>query len=127
MIAPAALALVLAVARPTPPAKGPPAAKPAAPATVGCVECHLALDDTLLTPPAKAFADDIHARNGFTCVFCHGGDPAALDQDVAHDRRKGFRGRIAPTEVPEVCGKCHADAALMKQPPLSGSAPEWAV
>ncbi len=31
-----------------------------------CVECHLALDDARLTPPAKAAADDVHARNGFT-------------------------------------------------------------
>jgi len=115
VIALSALALLLAAVRPTPAAKPTAAAKPAPAATVGCVECHLALDDSRLTPPAKAFADDIHARNGFTCVFCHGGDPAALDQDVAHDRRKGFRGRIPPTEVPEVCGKCHADAALMKQ------------
>jgi Cytochrome c3 len=101
--------LVLAQARAATP-------RPAAPTAVtGCVECHLALDDARLTPPAKAAADDIHARSGFTCVFCHGGDPAQQDQELAHDARKGFRGRISPRDVPDLCGRCHADAALMKQ------------
>jgi hypothetical protein len=91
-------------------------ALPAAAASVpGCVECHLALDDPRLTPPARAFANDVHAHSGFTCVFCHGGDPAQLDQDLAHDRKKGFRGKIQAVDVPEVCGRCHSDAALMKQ------------
>ncbi|MGH9369169.1 MAG: cytochrome c3 family protein [Thermoanaerobaculia bacterium] len=98
-----ALALVLAL----------PA--PAAASVSGCVECHLALEDARLTPPARAFADDVHAHSGFTCVFCHGGDATKLDQDLAHDAKKGFRGRIAPRDVPELCGRCHADASLMKQ------------
>ncbi len=104
------LVLTLILALPGPAAQP----RPAAPAT-GCVDCHLALDDARLTPPAKAFSDDIHARSGFTCVFCHGGDAAAQDQELAHDVRKGFRGRIPPRDVPEVCGRCHADVGLMKQ------------
>jgi Cytochrome c3 len=90
-----------------------PAAKPAA--SNGCVDCHLALDDERVTPPAKAFADDVHARAGFTCVFCHGGDSAAEDQAVAHDRKKGFIGKPAHADIPGICGKCHSDASLMKQ------------
>jgi hypothetical protein len=90
----------------------PPAA--AALAT-GCVECHLALDDPRVTPPAKLFADDVHARSGFTCVFCHGGDSAASDQDLAHSAKKGFIGKPSHQQIPEVCGKCHSDAAAMKQ------------
>jgi len=81
----------------------------------GCLDCHLALNDARLTPPAKASAEDVHAVAGFTCVFCHGGDASATDQEVAHDRRKGFRGRIAPRDIPEICGSCHADASRMKQ------------
>ena len=91
------------------------AASPAPPPTVGCVGCHLALDDPRLTPPAKAFADDVHARAGFTCVACHGGDPEALDQDAAHDRRKKFAGRPSPLQIPALCGDCHGDAARMRQ------------
>lgn len=80
-----------------------------------CVDCHLALDDATMTPPAKAFAEDIHARSGFTCVFCHGGDSTKEDQELAHDPRRGFRGKPKPAEIPELCGKCHADAVLMKR------------
>ena len=59
-----------------------PGPTPTAPnATIGCVECHIALDDATITPPAKAFADDVHAHAGFTCADCHGGDPKAEDQD----------------------------------------------
>ena len=107
-----ALSLLLAAA-PAAAAKTSPAAP--APATTGCIDCHLALDDPRLTPPAKAYADDVHARSGFTCVFCHGGDASATDQQAAHDPRKGFRGRIPPHDVPGTCGRCHADAAVMKQ------------
>jgi hypothetical protein len=79
------------------------------------VDCHLALDDASVTPPAKAFADDIHARSGFTCASCHGGDPRTEDQEAAHDPRKGFRGKPSPRDIPTFCGTCHADAAAMKQ------------
>ncbi len=87
--------------------------KPAA--ASGCVECHLALDDARLTPPARAFADDVHARAGFTCIFCHGGNPAQEDQELAHDRKKGFLGRPKPRDIPPICGKCHSDPTAMKQ------------
>ena len=109
----------------TPPSK-PPAAPSASPApaggrapaaaalATGCVECHLALDDAQVTPPAKLFADDVHARAGFTCVFCHGGDGAATDQDLAHAAKKGFIGKPSHERIPELCGKCHSDAAAMK-------------
>ena len=86
-----------------------------APAANGCVDCHLALDDERVTPPAKAFADDVHAKAGFTCVFCHGGDSAAEDQAVAHDPKKGFIGKPSHQNIPGICGKCHSDASLMKQ------------
>jgi hypothetical protein len=116
VIAAAALAVVAAKPAATkapPPAKSAPAAA-AAPAVTGCVECHLALDDSRVTPPAKLFADDVHAKAGFTCVFCHGGVGSSTDQEVAHDPKKGFIGKPKHQQIPEVCGKCHADAAAMK-------------
>lgn len=88
---------------------------PDAPAPVACVDCHLALDDSRMTPPAKAFAEDVHARAGLTCASCHGGDPKAEDQEVAHDKRKGFRGKPTALQIPSLCGDCHADAARMRQ------------
>jgi hypothetical protein len=80
-----------------------------------CLDCHLAVDDSTLTPPASAFADDVHAHAGLSCANCHGGDPRAEDQDAAHDRRKGFVGKPRPRQVPELCGDCHADAAAMRK------------
>jgi hypothetical protein len=91
------------------PAPAPP------PAVNGCVECHTVLDDPRITPPAKLFADDVHAKAGFTCVFCHGGDARQESQEDAHDPRKGFIGKPKPQQIPEICGKCHSDPALMKQ------------
>ncbi len=85
------------------------------PAVNRCLECHLALDDARLTPPAKAAAEDIHAKNGFACSACHGGDPAQEDQELAHDRRRGFLGRPSAGDIPALCGRCHADAAFMKR------------
>ena len=108
---------VAAVAAPAPgkPAPPAPAGKAPAPAAaIGCVDCHLALDDARVSPPAKLFADDIHAKAGFTCVFCHGGDANAQDQEVAHDKKKGFLGKPAPRDIPGICAKCHSDAAAMK-------------
>jgi hypothetical protein len=101
-----------APAKPAPAAQAPKAPAPAP--TTGCVDCHLALDDERITPPAKAFADDIHAKSGFTCIFCHGGDANAQDQELAHDRKKGFIGKPTPRDIPGICARCHSDAAAMK-------------
>jgi len=115
-------AAVLSGGAPGAPAKTKPvtgaSAQPpraAASATNGCADCHLALDDPRVTPPVKLFADDVHAKAGFTCVFCHGGDAGAEDQALAHDAKKGFIGKPTHAQIPEICGKCHADAAAMKQ------------
>jgi predicted CXXCH cytochrome family protein len=70
-----------------------------------CVDCH--------TDQAQLFKDDVHARFGFTCTACHGGDAAEDDQDKAMSPAKGFRGKPARTAVPALCAKCHSDAALM--------------
>jgi len=78
-----------------------------------CVDCHSALD-----PPYKVtqdqFAQDIHAQKGLTCASCHGGDPTKDDQD-AMSKKAGFRGHIDHKDVPALCGKCHSDAAYMRQ------------
>lgn len=78
-----------------------------------CVECHSALD-----PPQQVtqeqFAQDIHAQKGLTCASCHGGDPAKSDMD-AMSKSAGFRGQPARKDIPALCGKCHSDAAYMRQ------------
>ena len=99
-------------------------AAPAAPKAVGapgkhaadtCAACHAALDDPRLSAPAAPAAAeaDVHRVQGITCAGCHGGDPTAEDAAEAMDPKRGFRGKIAATAVPEMCGSCHADAAFM--------------
>jgi predicted CXXCH cytochrome family protein len=99
----------LATAGPPPGSVGPPgqAAKDA------CFECHLRLDDARLNAPAKAAADDVHARQGVTCAGCHGGNPHSDDPDIAMSRKAGFVGVIPAVEIPVRCGACHADASFM--------------
>jgi len=78
-----------------------------------CLDCHSNLDGPLQVTTEK-FAADIHAQKGLTCASCHGGDPTKDDAD-AMSKAAGFRGHIERTQVPELCGKCHGDAAYMRQ------------
>ena len=79
-----------------------------------CMECHSILEGKLQAP-AKAFANDIHARFGFSCADCHGGDRSVTDPEAAMNRAHGFLGKISRTAVPERCARCHSDAALMQK------------
>jgi predicted CXXCH cytochrome family protein len=87
-----------------------------APAATGCLTCHRDLASPELAAPARAFAlTDVHRDHGFTCVDCHGGDPAAADKTAAKAASTGFRGRPAGATVIAVCSRCHSDAALMRK------------
>ena len=77
-----------------------------------CLDCHSALDDPLKVN-AETFAANVHAQKGLTCASCHGGDPTSSDN--AMSPKAGFKGKIARQNIPELCGKCHADAAYMRQ------------
>jgi len=65
--------------------------------------------------PAEIFPEDIHARNGFTCTDCHGGDPTTDDMDEAKDTETGFIGVPLPRQIPSMCEKCHSDPVIMQQ------------
>jgi len=81
--------------------------------TNNCLVCHGALD-----PPFQVtedqFSHDIHSQKGLTCASCHGGDPGRADMD-AMSKAAGFRGHIERSQIPEFCGRCHSDAAFMRQ------------
>ena len=77
-----------------------------------CRDCHSALEGSLQAP-AELFANDVHARRGFGCAACHGGDPQTGDPELSMSRARGFRGKITRTEVPRLCARCHSDAAFM--------------
>jgi Cytochrome c3 len=80
----------------------------------GCSACHRALAEPRLSTPVQQFSTDIHQSKGFGCSACHGGDPQAKGIE-AMGRAKGYVGVPAPEQVPEICGRCHANAQFMRQ------------
>jgi predicted CXXCH cytochrome family protein len=80
------------------------------PVSDDCRDCHLSLQDERLSAPARLYEADVHAETGFGCLACHGSggqdrlDPAA-----------GFLSSPSRREIPEMCGRCHSDAAFMRQ------------
>jgi predicted CXXCH cytochrome family protein len=77
-----------------------------------CVECHSAMEGDLKAP-VTAYANDIHARHGFSCADCHGGDRHAEDPEAAMSPAKGFKAQISRTAIPALCAHCHSDAKFM--------------
>jgi hypothetical protein len=79
-----------------------------------CLNCHLDLDDELLTP-AKLYAGDVHYKMKITCAGCHGGDPTSDDNDIAMSEEKGFLGVPDKAVRYKVCINCHSDEQIMKR------------
>ena len=76
-----------------------------------CVGCHSTLEDDRLRLPAEWFPTDVHAEVGFDCLACHG-RPA--EGAGALDPAAGFLAAPARREIPGLCGRCHSDAAFMR-------------
>lgn len=79
-----------------------------------CLDCHSGLDQPIGVAK-DSYASDVHAVRGLTCASCHGGDPKAEDPEKAMSRAAGFKGHIDKKQIPQLCGKCHSDAAYMRQ------------
>lgn len=82
-----------------------------------CIACHKLLDGEQLAP-VTAMQNDIHAQNGVGCEGCHGGDPSpavAENPEAAMSRAKGYIGKPARKNIPQLCGKCHSDPAYIKK------------
>jgi hypothetical protein len=79
-----------------------------------CLDCHSAQDGPLQVTPEK-FSQDIHAQKGLTCVSCHGGDASSYDPDQAMSRKAEWKGKIDRKQIPQLCGSCHSNPALMRQ------------
>ena len=84
------------------------------PLSESCVSCHLELGDERLVKPAKQLGEDIHAAKGFGCASCHGGDARATGME-AMDPAKGYIGKPERRDIPQLCGRCHADPRFMKR------------
>jgi len=78
-----------------------------------CLDCHSQMPEKLEVK-AERFATDIHAQKGLSCVSCHGGDPTQDDSDKAMSAAAGFKRGVTRKQIPELCGKCHADGSYMR-------------
>jgi len=79
-----------------------------------CYACHIG-QEGMTGVPARNWQNSIHARRGVICADCHGGNPNAMTQEEAMSREAGFIGKPSRTDIPELCGACHADVTLMRQ------------
>jgi predicted CXXCH cytochrome family protein len=109
-----ALVSAVAAAEPKPPGgKAPPGPN-------NCILCHGNADlmegeKLKLLVTEADLAGDIHWQKGLRCQDCHGGNPRAEDiRDVPHAAEDGFRKVASPKDVPDFCGKCHADIKYMR-------------
>ncbi|MEK7221457.1 MAG: cytochrome c3 family protein, partial [candidate division NC10 bacterium] len=80
-----------------------------------CIDCHQGIGDPRVTPPAEKFPQDIHLAKGILCQDCHGGDPKNFDPQGSMSPAKGFIGKPKHQAIPQLCGKCHSNAAYMKK------------
>lgn len=62
--------------------------------------------DTTIKSAEEQFVSDIHAQKGMTCLSCHEG---------ADKSGKSVGFSIRRSQIPTLCGSCHADAGRMKQ------------
>lgn len=77
-----------------------------------CVRCHVDLEEERLALPAHDFTRSVHARAGFDCVACHGGDASASTRGAAH---AGSVTKPSRRRIPELCSRCHSRANYMKR------------
>lgn len=88
----------------------PPISAQTLPTSEECRSCHLELADEELSAPARSYETDVHAEAGFGCLACHGS--GGVDR---LDPRAGFLAAPTRAEIPGLCGRCHSDAAFMRQ------------
>jgi len=78
-----------------------------------CLDCHSSLEGAMRVT-AESLQGDIHAQKGITCTGCHGGDASSDDKSKSMSAAAEYRGRLDRKQIPELCAKCHSDAAYMR-------------
>lgn len=84
-----------------------------------CIDCHLEMDIPEYTDPVHEFQIkendrfvDVHARAGYGCHDCHGGNPHDIDR--AKDPQEGYIGKPSAAQIPQLCADCHSDIEYMR-------------
>lgn len=78
-----------------------------------CLDCH-SKQTGAFHVDSEAFVSSVHAQKGLACASCHGGDPSTYEMARAMSPAAGFRGHIERKQIPDLCAKCHSDAAYMR-------------
>ena len=68
-----------------------------------------------MAAPVRLSEQDIHSRQGLSCIDCHGGDATSEDEDESMDEDEGFIGMPDKEEVSHFCGRCHSDANYIRR------------
>ncbi len=79
-----------------------------------CVECHNGSDDPRLRQPVSQVLGSVHRDEALSCVGCHNGDPGDPTAG-AHGVDTGFVGHPSREHIPALCGRCHADARIIRR------------
>jgi hypothetical protein len=86
--------------------------------STSCISCHAQAEEEPMRAAVDAWPVDVHAAAGLGCESCHGGDATlelAEDGGGAMDPAKGFKPTPSRLDIPDFCGRCHADPAFMKR------------
>ena len=80
-----------------------------------CIGCHSDPDfyvqDRKLHTYYQDWLKSPHKSAGLTCNFCHGGDPAVADKEIAHEsilKITDPESRLHYKNLPGTCGSCHS-------------------
>ncbi len=92
-------------------AGAPSYARTAVPEQNSCVRCHTALSgSSFVGAKSHSWEGSIHQEHGITCDQCHGGDPKARSERLAHVgvfSSSNPDSSVYYKNIPKTCGKCH--------------------
>lgn len=76
-----------------------------------CVRCHSVLSgQSFVGAKSHSWKGSVHQEHGITCDKCHGGDPDAVTERLAHIgvfSSSNPNSKVYYKSIPSTCGRCH--------------------